>query len=162
MLRVLAFVSLPCVFVWLVELLTANHTISLSFNRYILLVCLFDKIFANGVSYRCSVEITWPCERTSNPKYHGHCGRRCGHYRTSVFHLLLMWHCCSQTKAVVVVHGELSSCDVLHIASKFSLHLCYIVPKRISQVINFTSTIRYARRGHPVTPPPDIRTTTLM
>ena len=32
MLRVLAFVSLPCVFVWLVELLTADHTISLSFN----------------------------------------------------------------------------------------------------------------------------------
>ena len=124
MLRVLAFVSLPCVFVWLVELLTADHTISLSFNRYILLVCLFDKIFANGVSYRCSVEITWPCERTSNPKYHGHCGRRCERYRTSVFHLLLLWHCCSQTKAVVVVHGELSSCDVLHIASKFSLYLC--------------------------------------
>ena len=32
MLRVLAFVSLPCVFVWLVELLTAVHTISLSFQ----------------------------------------------------------------------------------------------------------------------------------
>lgn len=122
------------------------------FDRY--LVSLLDKYCACGVNYRCSVDITWPCESNSNRKGHGHCGRRWG---TSAFHLLLLWHFCGSTIAALVVHDALHYSGVLYVLSNL-LQTLHTVPGIISQVHSDTNIIPlYMERGDPVTPLPDIR-----
>ena len=139
--RVLAFVSLLRVFVWLVEYLTADHAISflfwsipgISFGQVLRLWGKLPALRRHNLAMwkHQQPQRSWALRPTLG---------------TSAFHLLLLWHFCRSTIAVLVVHDALHYSGVLYVVSNL-LQTLHTVPGTISQVHNDTSIIPYMGRG---------------